>query len=308
MLTNNKYLIVIAGPTAVGKTKTAIEIAQKFNCEIVSADSRQIYKELIIGSAQPNAEELAKVKHHFIGTKSITEYYNVSMFEIDVITLLNNLFVNNDFVVLCGGSGLYIDAVCKGIDDMPNYEPELRAKLTQQANNEGIENLRILLKKLDPETYKKIDLRNKNRIIRAVEMCIITGKPYSELLTKRNKIRNFNVISVALNIERAELHNKINERTDIMVNLGLVNEAKQLYQFKNQNALNTVGYKELFDYLENKYDLNTAIELIKRNTRRYARKQISWFNRNNQYTWFKPTQVSEIINFINNIKNNKSGC
>jgi len=302
---NNKYLIVIAGPTAVGKTNTAIKLAKLLSCEIISADSRQFYKELKIGAAQPTLEKLNQVKHHFIGFKTITEYYNVSCFEQDVITLLSKLFKKNNIVIMCGGSGLYIDAVCNGIDDMPDFDTELRNKLMSRLETEGVESLRIELKKLDVITYNKIDLRNKNRIVRALEMCLLTGKPYSQFLLKTPKYRPFNIIKIALNIDRNELHNKINERVDLMFEAGLENEAKSLYQYKNLNALKTVGYKELFDYLDNKIELKQAKELIKRNTRRYARKQISWFNRNNEYEWFVPNDFNEILKFVNSKINEK---
>lgn len=299
MADNKKYLIVIAGPTAVGKTKTAIELAKILNCEIISADSRQFFKELKIGAAQPSEKELNAVKHYFIGFKSITEYYNVSYFEQDVINILPKLFKKNNIVIMCGGSGLYIDAVCTGIDEMPDFDSELRNKLMSRLGTEGIESLRMELKKLDIVTYNKIDLRNKNRIIRALEMCLLTGKPYSQFLLKTPKSRIFNVIKIALNIDRNELHNKINKRVDLMFETGLENEAKSLYQYKNLNALKTVGYKEIFDYLDNKIEFKQAKELVKRNTRRYARKQISWFNRNNEYKWFEPNDITQILQFVN---------
>jgi len=296
----NEYLIVLAGPTAVGKTDVAISLAQTFNCEIISADSRQFYKELKIGAAPPNNEQLEKVKHHFVGFKTISEYYNVSRYEQDVIKLLPTLFEQNNIVIITGGSGLYIDAVCNGIDDMPDFDPELREKLSQRMSTEGVESLRMELKKLDPITYSKIDLRNKNRIFRALEMCLLTGKPYSDFLLKTPKTRPFNILKIALNIDRAELHNRINKRTDKMMEAGLLEEAKSLFPFREHNALKTVGYKELFEYFDKKTSLEEAVEFIKRNTRRYARKQISWFNRNNDYAWFAPDQVSEISGFIQN--------
>jgi len=206
---------------------------------------------------------------------------------------------------MCGGSGLYIDAVCNGIDDMPDFDTELRNKLMSRLETEGVESLRIELKKLDVVTYNKIDLRNKNRIVRALEMCLLTGKPYSQFLLKTPKQRPFNIIKIALNIDRNELHNKINERVELMFEAGLENEAKSLYQYKNLNALKTVGYKELFDYLDNKIELKQAKELIKRNTRRYARKQISWFNRNNEYKWFEPNDFNKILQFVNSKINEK---
>lgn len=295
----NKFLIVIAGPTAVGKTNASILLAKRLNCEIISADSRQFYKELKIGAAQPTIEELSIVKHHFVAFKTITEYYNVSCFEQDVLNLLPQLFEKSNCVIMCGGSGLYIDAVCNGIDDMPNFDPELREHLIKRLENEGIESLRIELKNLDIVTYQKIDLKNKNRIMRALEMCLLTGKPYSQFLLRTQKSRPFNIVKIALNIDRHELHNKINNRCDLMIEQGLLNEVKTLYPYRKHNALKTVGYKELFEYIDNNIELPQAIELIKRNTRRYARKQISWFNRKNQFKWFEPTEINEIFEFVN---------
>lgn len=298
MKNTTNFLIVIAGPTAVGKTDTAISVSLAFHSEILSADSRQFYKELKIGAAPPSPEQLAQVPHHFIGTKNISEYYNVSRYEQDVLKLLPELFDKSPVVIMTGGSGLYIDAVCFGIDDMPEFDPELRNILTERMNKEGVESLRMELKKLDPVTYSQIDLKNKNRIFRALEMCLLTGKPYSDFLLKTHKTRPFQIVKIALNIDRKELHNKINSRTDQMMEDGLLEEARTLIPFRHHNALKTVGYKELFDYFDGNSTLETAIELIKRNTRRYARKQISWFNRNNDYTWFTPDQISEINGFI----------
>lgn len=308
MKSTSNFLIVIAGPTAVGKTDTAISIAQSFRSEIISADSRQFYKELQIGAAPPSPEQLALVPHHFIGTKNISEYYNVSRYEQDVLKLLPGLFDKTPVVIMTGGSGLYIDAVCFGIDDMPEFDPELRNSLTERMETEGVESLRVELKNLDPVTYSHIDLKNKNRIFRALEMCLLTGKPYSDFLLKTHKTRPFQIIKIALNIDRNDLHNKINSRTDKMMDMGLLHEAKNLLPNRHHNALKTVGYKELFDYFDENSTLEVAVELIKRNTRRYARKQISWFNRNNDYTWFAPDQISEIEGFIQNeISKRKNG-
>ncbi len=295
-----KYLVVLAGPTAVGKTDISIELAKHFKTGIISADSRQFYKELKIGAAPPEQEQLETVKHYFVGFKSISEYYNVSRFEQDVLQLLPGIFEKNNIAILTGGSGLYIDAVCHGIDDMPDHDPELRQQLTERMNSEGIESLRLELKKLDPESYNNVDLKNKNRVFRALEMCLLTGKPYSQFLLKSKKERPFNIIRIALNMDRALLHDRINRRVDLMMEKGLENEARELYKFRSCNALKTVGYKELFEYFDGIHTRDVAIELIKRNTRRYARRQISWFNRNNDYTWFTPGQVSEITGFIQN--------
>jgi len=293
----NKILLVIGGPTAVGKTEIAIRLAKKIGTEIISADSRQIYKELNIGTAKPNIEELSTVKHHFISTHSIHNYYNASMFEIEVLELLNTLFKQYDKVIMVGGSGLYIDAVCKGIDDLPTIDPEIRKNLTERYKNEGIESLRMEIKRIDPQYYEKVDLANHKRILKALEVYYMTGRPFSTFLTSQIKHRNFRIIKVALNRKRDLLHSIINQRVDKMINQGLIEEAKELYPFKYLNALNTVGYKELFAYFDNKMSLEEAIEKIKRNTRQYARRQISWFNRFNEYKWFDPDD-SDIIEQI----------
>jgi tRNA dimethylallyltransferase len=295
---NCKYLIVLAGPTGVGKTNVAISLAQHFNTHIISADSRQFYKELIIGAATPEKKLLEAVPHHFVSFKHVTEYYNVSMFEQEVLLLLPTLFETHNCVIITGGSGLYIDAVCKGIDDMPDFDCELREQLNNKLQTEGIESLRTELKILDPESYDKIDLKNKNRIFRALEMCLLTGKPYSQFLTKKNKERPFEIIQISLNMDRTLLHEKINQRVDDMILKGLENEVRNLLNYRYYNALKTVGYKELFDYFDGLNNKETAIELIKRNTRRYARRQISWFNRRNDYTWFNPSEIENIVAFI----------
>lgn len=307
MIIDSPLLVILAGPTAVGKTDIAISLAKYFNCEIISADSRQFYKELKIGSAPPDKIQLETIKHHFVGFKTVTEYYNVSRFEQDVITLLPNLFEKNKIVIMTGGSGLYIDAVCNGIDDMPDFDPELRQQLTERMETEGIESLRLELKNLDPDSYNNVDLKNTNRVFRALEMCLLTGKPYSQFLQKTKRTRPFNILRIAVNMDRAMLHERINKRVDLMMEKGLENEARELYEFRSCNALKTVGYKELFEYFEGIHTREIAIELIKRNTRRYARRQISWFNRNNDYVWFTPHQIAEIIEFIQNAKQVKNG-
>jgi len=294
-----KYLIIILGPTGIGKTDLSIEIAQHFNTEIISADSRQIYKELKIGTAVPSDIQLNTVKHHFIGNKSIFDYYNVSMYEVEVNKFLENFFKTNSTALLVGGSGMYIDAVCKGIDDLPSVDIEIRNQLQQKFENEGIESLRFELKRLDPEHYSKVDLRNPKRILKALEVCNQTGQTYTSFLTNPKKDRNFRTIKIGLNRDRTELHNIINKRVDKMIEEGLIEETKMFYNFKNINSLNTVGYKEFFDYFDNIHNLETAIELTKRNTRRYARRQLTWFNRDSEIKWFEPNQKSEIINYIN---------
>ena len=278
-------LIVITGPTAVGKTNVAIEAARKLNTEIISCDSRQMYRELHIGTAVPSAEELATVPHHFIGNLSIHDYYNVSMFEQECLQLLDKLFQKYPIVVMTGGSGLYIDAVCKGIDDFPTVDPELRKTVTGWFESGGIEYLRWQLKMLDPQHYEKVDLHNHKRIMKAVEVSLQTGKPYSSFLTDQERKRPFEIEKYVLNRPREELFERINRRATLMMEEGLPEEARVLYPYRHLNALNTVGYKELFAYMDGRYDLDTAVELIRRNTRRYAKRQLTWFVRDKEMIW-----------------------
>lgn len=292
------YLIIIAGPTAIGKTGVALELAKKLGTEIISCDSRQIYRELRIGTAVPSDEQLKEVKHHFIHNKSIHEYFNASMFETEVNELLNNLFQKYNTVIMSGGTGLYIDAVCKGIDDLPEIDPEIRDHLAERLKTEGIENLRRDLKILDPEYYKTVDLKNAKRLLKALEVAVMTGKPYSSFLTNPVKQRPYKTIMIGLDVNRDELYNMINRRVDVMIESGLVEEAQNLYDYRHLNALNTVGYKEMFDYNEGKTSLDEAIDLIKRNTRKYARRQLTWFRKYEDMKWFQPLQVNEILKFI----------
>jgi tRNA dimethylallyltransferase len=299
MSLNNNFLIIILGPTGIGKTNLSIEIAKHFDTEIISSDSRQIYKELKIGTAVPSEEQLQTVRHHFIGNKSIFDYYNVSMYEIEVNDFLSDFYKNKSIALLVGGSGMYIDAVCNGIDDLPQIDFQIRNELQQKFENEGIESLRFELKRLDPDHYLKVDLKNHKRILKALEICLQTGKTYTSFLTNPQKKRNFKTIKIGLNRNRTELHDIINQRVDKMVEEGLIDEAKTFYQYRNLNSLNTVGYKEFFDYLDGKTDLETAIELLKRNTRRYARRQLTWFHKDTEIKWFEPHQKKEIIDYIN---------
>lgn len=295
-----KHLIIITGPTASGKTDLAVTLAEHFDTEIISADSRQIFKEMRIGTAVPDDEVLHRVKHHFIQTRSVKEYYNAFMYETEVIDLLEQqLFVNHDVAIMCGGSMLYVDAVCNGIDLIPDPDMAVRNRLWQQFENEGIEPLRQQLLQLDPEYYKICDLNNHKRIIKALEVSIQTGKPYSSFRTGNKKQRSFSIIKIGVNYPREILHQRINQRVDKMIGEGLLDEARSLYPLKHLNSLNTVGYRELFDFFDNKTSLETAVELIKRNTRRYARKQISWFNGDQDLTWFQPDKVDDIINYCN---------
>ncbi len=294
-------LIVIVGPTAIGKTSLSISLAEYFKTEIISADSRQIFKELNAGTAKPDDDQLYRVKHHFIGSKSIFEPYDASKFEFEVLDLLKSLFKKYKSVILAGGSGLYVDAVCKGIDDIPSPDREIRNSLIRQYQQEGIESLRLLLKKLDPGYYSKADLKNQNRIIKALEISIMTGKPYSSFLTNKQKDRAFNIIKVGISCDRDILYQRINKRVDEMINNGLYEEAKTLYPLfkeKGINALKTVGYKELFDAFDGKISLNKAIELIKRNTRRYAKRQLTWFQRDKEIEWFEAGNRKSIIEYI----------
>jgi tRNA dimethylallyltransferase len=294
-----KSLIVIAGPTAVGKSKIAVELAKHLETEIISCDSRQIYKELGIGTAVPDIKELGGIKHHFLQNKSIHQQYNASMFENEVLELLDELFTIKDVVIMAGGSGMYIDAVCTGIDDLPPVDDEIREQLQNQYHHEGIESLRTMLKKLDPEYYKTVDLKNTKRILKALEISLMTGKSYSSFLTNPKKERSFEIIKTGLNIQREVLYKRINARVDLMIHQGLVDEAKRYFEYRNLNALNTVGYKEIFMYLEGTVTLDEAIDLIKRNTRKYARRQLTWFRKYNDMKWFDPPDMAEIDEYIN---------
>lgn len=295
----HKHLILVVGPTAVGKTALGIQLAKHFGTEIISADSRQMYRELRIGTAVPTAMELSEIKHHFIQDRSVTDYYNASMFEIEALELLQELFNSHMVVLMVGGSTLYIDAFCHGIDDLPTVDPVLREQLMQKYKEDGIEYLRSQLKMLDPVHYQRVDLANPNRMLKAIEVSLMTGKPYSSLLTATRKERDFNIIKIGVNRERDELFTRINLRVDQMVEEGLIKEVKNLDIYRNVNALKTVGYREIFDYLDGKVTLEQALEQIKTNTRRYAKRQITWFSRYKSMPWFHPEQYEQIMEYVN---------
>jgi tRNA dimethylallyltransferase len=294
----NKFLIVLLGPTGVGKTDIAIDLAIRYKCEIISADSRQIYREMRIGTAVPDDNQLNTVKHHFIRSVSVEEYYSSSIFERDVLKLLPSIFSENNIVLMSGGSGMYIDAVCDGTDDIPDVDPAAREKYIALHKAEGIGGLRIALRLLDPEYYAKVDLRNYKRIIRALEICETAGRPYSSFLKKQKRERNFRIIKIGLRRTRDELYRRINSRVDDMVRMGLEEEARQLVRYRHLNALNCVGYKEFFEFFDGVISRDKAIELIKRNSRRYAKRQMTWWGKDKEIIWSDPRQISEIFRII----------
>ncbi len=291
-------LIVITGPTAIGKTSVSTEVARYFNTEIVSADSRQLFREMVIGTAVPDAKELTEIRHHFIHSHSIHDYFSASRFEEEVLAKLTDLFTRHNLVVMTGGSMLYIDAVCKGIDDLPAINMEIRQQLIRKFETEGIESLRFELKILDPVYYREVDKKNHKRLLHALEICLITGKPYSSFRTNPRRERPFHIIKIGLNTDRKVLYQRINHRVDQMVAEGLEQEARDLYPFRQYNALNTVGYREWFEHFEGVTTASEAIEKIKGNTRRYARKQLTWFKRDEEINWFDLTETGKIIPFI----------
>ena len=291
----NKYLISIVGPTAIGKTTLSIKLAQHFNTEIISADSRQFFKEMQIGTAAPAPAELTAVKHHFIHHKSIYDNYNVGAFEKDALKCLHNLFKKHDVVIMVGGSGLYVDAVTIGLDYFPEVDSGIRETLNKQLETKGIAKLQKQLKVLDPETYNNISLDNPHRVIRALEVCIGTGQPYSSFLNKDKTSRDFKTITIGLSADRDIIYNRINQRVDIMMDQGLLEEAKVLLPKQELNALNTVGYKELFNYFNGEWELDFAISEIKKNSRRFAKRQLTWFKKDESILWFDYATESEKI-------------
>ena len=295
---NKKTLIVLIGPTGVGKTDLSIKIAEKYGSPIISADSRQLYSDLKIGTAAPTEEYLKRVKHYFVGTLKLTDYYSAAQYESEVISLLEELFKSNNTILLTGGSMMYIDAICKGIDDIPTVDSETRQMMMEKYEKEGLERLCAELKLLDPEYYSTVDLKNPKRVIHALEICYMTGKTYTSFRTGNKKQRPFDIIKIGLCRDREELYERINKRVDIMIKEGLVDEVKSVYEYRNLNSLNTVGYKEIIQYLEGNCTLEFAIEKIKQNSRIYSRKQMTWFKRDNDITWFHPDKEEEIMEFI----------
>jgi tRNA dimethylallyltransferase len=298
MTIENKLLVVLCGPTASGKTAVAVELANSLKTEILSADSRQFYMEMKIGTAFPSDEQLAMVPHHFIGHLHVTDNYNVSRFEKDALDRLDVLFNTYPVVILTGGSGLYLHAVCEGIDILPDPDPELRAELKELLATRGIEALQEKLLELDPVYCQVIDMNNASRLVRALEVCITTGLPYSSLRNQKPRPRQFTVLKLGLELDRNELNQRINERVDQMLARGWLDEARDLYKFRDCNALNTLGYKEIFEHFAEKMFYRDAVEKIKTNTRRYAKRQMTWFRKDKDIHWFKPGDVSLMLDMI----------
>lgn len=295
---NRKTLIVLLGPTGVGKTDLSIQLAEHFACSIISSDSRQIFKELKIGTAPPDKSQLSRVKHYFIGSKSIEESYNAGQYEQDVIRLLDELFKQQNIVLLVGGSMMYIDAVCKGLDDIPSVSAAIRKQVQDLYEQEGLEGVCKKLLELDPNHYLQVDLKNKQRVMHAVEVSLMLGTPYSDALKGESKKRAFEIIKIGVNLPREALYKRIDSRVDMMIVNGLLEEARTLHPFKQYNALNTVGYKELFDYFEDKCSLEFAIQMIKQNSRRYAKRQLTWFNADKDIQWFTANQYDDILEYL----------
>ncbi len=293
-------LIVLPGPTAVGKTEIAIDLALHLGCEIISCDSRQFYREMHIGTASPDEKQLARVQHHFVGFLSVKDYYSISLFERDVLALLPDLFSRCPVAVMTGGSMLYMDAVCRGMDDIPDTDPAVRQKFIEMYRKEGIGGLRIALKLLDPDHYAKVDLHNPRRVMRALEISESTGRPYSSFLTLPQRERDFRMIKAGLTLGRTELFNRIDQRVDMMIEAGLEQEAASLLKFRELNALNTVGYREMFKFFDGEITREQAVTLIKRNTHRYARRQLTWWNRDKEIQWFDAGNSRMIRTWIDN--------
>ena len=300
----NKTLIVITGPTGVGKTETTLRIAEHFNVPVINADSRQIFSEIPIGTAAPTAEQQLRVQHYFVGNHHLEDYYSASLYEQDVLNIINSQ--HTPISLLSGGSMMYIDAVCNGIDDIPTILPEIREEMMGRLETEGLEQMCNLLRELDPEHWKIVDRNNPRRVIHALEICIQTGKTYTSFRSNTIKERPFNIIKVGLNRDRDGLYNRINQRVLDMIEEGMVEEALQVYPKRTLNSLNTVGYKELFEYLDGLTTLDEAIFKIQSNTRRYARKQLTWYKKDTAFQWFNPNKIEEILNYIHTMISNTS--
>jgi len=298
-MAQNKTLIVIAGPTAIGKTALAILLARHFSTEIVSADSRQFYKEMSIGTAKPSVEELNAATHHFIDSHSIHSLFSTGDFEKQALNVLDQIFIKHDIAIMVGGSGLYLDAVTKGLDELPDTDMDIRLYLNTLFENEGLEPIKLKLEEVDPEYYARIDQANPQRIIRGLEFFMSTGKKVSSFLTNSKKVRSFDIIKIGLNMDRSLLYDRINNRVDTMMQGGLLEEVKSLQPYQSVNALKTVGYTELFDYLSGSISMDQAVDKIKQNTRRFAKRQLTWFRRDQEIQWFEPGQALEVINYIN---------
>lgn len=295
---NTKTLIVIVGPTGSGKTDLSIRVAEHYACPIISTDSRQFYRGIPIGTAQPDNEQLERVEHHFIASHELTDDFNCGAYEVAALKRLEELFYKHDTVVAVGGSGLYVKALCEGMDDLPEVEPALRQQLSDRLKREGLEALAEQLRELDPTFYEIVDRKNPARVLRALEVCIATGKPYSALRTGVKRERPFNIVKIGVTMERAVLYERIDRRVDIMVEAGLEQEARKVYPLRHLNSLQTVGYREMFDYFDGSISRDEAIELIKRNSRRYAKRQLTWFGRDGEIEWFLPSETEKIVEYI----------
>ena len=293
-----KTLIVITGPTAVGKTALCLDVAKHFHIPIINADSRQIFRELKIGTAPPTEAQMQQVHHDFVGILGLDDYYSASLFEQQVLELLGRQFLSSDYALMAGGSMMYIDAVCDGIDDIPTIDDQTRTTMKQRLADEGLEALCDELRQRDPEYYEIVDRQNPRRVVHALEICLMTGKTYTSFRKREKRQRPFNIVKIGLNRPREELYERINRRVDQMMADGLLEEAKALYPKRHLNALNTVGYKELFDYIDGRWPLEEAVKRIKGNTRRYARKQLTWFKKDESIRWFHPDDTEQIINYI----------
>ena len=294
-----KTLVVLLGPTAVGKTELSLSLAEMLGSPIINCDSRQLFADLQIGTAAPTTEQLQRVKHYFVGILKLEDYYNAAQYETDVLHLCEELFQTHNTLLMSGGSMMYIDAVCRGIDDIPTISEEIRARVNERLGTEGLEPMLEELRTLDPEYYDIVDKKNVRRVVHALEVCLMSGRPYSEFRTNTHKERPFRIIKIGLNRPREELFARINARVDQMMKDGLMDEVRRLIPFRNCNALNTVGYKELFHVIDGEWPLEMAVERIKKNTRVYAKKQLTWFQHDSQITWFHPNDITQIQEYIN---------